>query len=44
MKLASKYQRPTLVVRTDDFGIAKGSARGVNNSKLTSLKDYLEST
>ena len=44
MKLASKYRKPTLVVRKDDYGVLKGSARGLNNSKLTSLKDYLEST
>lgn len=44
MKCAAKYQRPTLVLRTNSEGIARGSARGVNDSKLSSLKDYLEST
>ena len=44
MKCCSKYNRPTLVVRAGSEGISRGSLRGVNNSKLESLKDYLEST
>lgn len=44
MKCCSRYDKPTLVLRTNSEGIARGSLRGVNNSKLESLKDYLEST
>lgn len=44
MKLAARYGKPTLVLRTNSEGVARGSLRGVNNSKLESLKDYLEST
>lgn len=44
MKLSARYDKPTLVLRANSEGIARGSLRGVNNSKLESLKDYLEST
>lgn len=44
MQLAAKYKRPTLVLRENDEGFMRGSIRGLNNSELTSLKDYLEST
>lgn len=44
MKCCSRYDKPTLVLRTNNEGIARGSLRGVNNSKLESLKDYLEGT
>ena len=42
--LAAKYKRPTLVLRENDDGYLRGSIRGLNNSELKSLKDYLEST
>ena len=44
MQLAAKYHRPTLVLRENDEGYMRGSIRGLNNSELKSLKDYLEST
>lgn len=44
MKCCALYNKPTLVLRTNSEGIARGSLRGVNNSKLESLKGYLEST
>lgn len=44
MRLCSKYKRPTLVLRENDKGELKGSARGVNNGPLKSLKDFLTSS
>lgn len=45
MQLSQKYRRPTLVGRYNpNDGIIKGSARGLNDSDLISLKDFLEST
>lgn len=44
MGLAAKYKRPTLVLRENTDGYLRGSIRGLNNSELKSLKDYLEST
>ena len=41
MKLASKYNLPTLLGRTNEDGEIKGSIRGMNNSELTSLRDFL---
>ena len=44
MNCASKYKRPTLVLRENDEGFLRGSARGLNDSELKSFKDYLDST
>ena len=44
MKISAKYKKPTLVLRENKDGILKGSARGVNNGPLVSLKNYLSST
>lgn len=44
MKCAARYQRPTLVLRTNNEGYARGSIRNVNNSKLEDLKAYLLNT
>lgn len=44
MNCASKYKRPTLVLRENDGGFLRGSARGLNDSELKSFKDYLDST
>ncbi len=41
MKLAAKYQKPTIVARLNDEGEIKGSARGLNESELKSFKDFL---
>ena len=42
MKLAAKYQRPTIVARLNDDGEIKGSLRGLNESELKSFKDFLD--
>lgn len=45
MKLAAKYQRPTIVARLNNEGFDRGSSRGLNDSSLTSFKrlmDYSE--
>ena len=42
MKLAAKYQRPSIVARLNDEGEVKGSLRGLNESELTSFKAFLE--
>lgn len=44
MKLVAKYKRPTLVLRTNTEGIARGSLRGINNSPFKDLRGYLNST
>lgn len=44
MQLSAKYKRPTIVARVNNEGFLRGSARGLNNSELTSFKNYLEST
>ena len=44
MQLSNKYKRPTIVARVNDEGYLRGSARGLNNSELTSFKNYLDST
>lgn len=41
MKLAAKYKKPTIVARMNAEGYDKGSIRGLNNSGLTSFKDFL---
>ena len=42
MKLAAKYQRPTIVARLNDDGEIKGSSRGLNESELTSFKNFMD--
>lgn len=42
MKLAAKYQRPAIVARLNDEGEVKGSLRGLNESELTSFKNFLK--
>lgn len=44
MNLSAKYKRPTIVARLNDEGFIRGSARGVNNSELTSFKNFLNAT
>lgn len=45
MKLSSKYKKPTIVARLGADGKNKGSIRGLNQSELSSFKDFLtEST
>lgn len=44
MKCVSKYNLPTLVVRTNIDGISRGSLRGINNSIFDNFKQYLENT
>jgi single-stranded-DNA-specific exonuclease len=41
MKLSSKYKKPTIVARLGADGYNKGSMRGLNQSALTSFKDFL---
>lgn len=42
MRLSQKYRRPTLIGRLNDEGFVRGSARGLSNCEITSLKDFLE--
>lgn len=42
MKLAAKYQRPTIVARLNDEGIIRGSSRGLNESELKSFKNFMD--
>ena len=42
MKLAARYQRPTIVARLNDEGEIKGSSRGLNESELTSFKNFMD--
>lgn len=42
MKLAARHQHPTIVARLNDEGEIKGSLRGLNQSELTSFKDFLD--
>ena len=41
MKLAAKYQRPTIVARLNDQGFDRGSSRGLNESELKSFKQFM---
>lgn len=41
MKLSQQFKRPTIVARLND-GYDKGSMRGLNQSALTSFKEFLE--
>lgn len=42
MRESAKYKRPTLVLREGSDGLLKGSARGVNNGPIPSLKEFLD--
>lgn len=42
MKLSAKYKRPTIVARLNDEGEIKGSSRGLNESELTSFKNFMD--
>lgn len=42
MKLAAKFKRPTIVARLNTEGYNRGSMRGMNQSELTSFKQFLE--
>lgn len=42
MKLAARYQRPTIVARLNEAGEIKGSSRGLNESELTSFKNFMD--
>lgn len=44
MQLSALYNRPTIVARLNNEGFVRGSARGLNQSELTSFKDFLNST
>lgn len=44
MKLCAKFKRPTIVARLNNEGYDRGSMRGMNQSSLTSFKDFLESS
>lgn len=41
MRFAAKYKKPTIVARLNEDGYNKGSMRGLNQSELISLKDFL---
>lgn len=42
MKLSAKFKKPTIVARVNNEGYDRGSMRGLNQSELTSFKDFLE--
>ena len=42
MKLSAKYKKPTIVARLNDDGEIKGSSRGLNDSELTSFKNFMD--
>ena len=42
MKLSAKYKRPTIVARLNKEGFDRGSMRGLNQSELTSFKEFLD--
>lgn len=42
MQLAAKFQRPTIIARLNKEGYVRGSARGLNESELTSFKEFLD--
>lgn len=43
-ELAQKYKRPTIVARLNDQGFIRGSARGIDESKMESFKQFLNDT
>ena len=44
MKLSAKYKKPTIVARLNDEGEIKGSSRGLNESELTSFKNFMNNS
>lgn len=44
MNCTTKYKLPTLILKENEEGYLRGSARGLNYSELKSFKDYLDST
>lgn len=42
MRLSQKYKKPTIVARLNDEGEIKGSSRGLNDSELTSFKNFMD--
>lgn len=44
MYLSQKFQRPTAVVRKNEEGYLRGSCRGLNESELTSFKNFMENS
>lgn len=42
MRAAARYQRPAIVARLNNEGEIKGSSRGLNQSELTSFKDFMD--
>lgn len=42
MQLSAKFKKPTIVARLNNEGYDKGSIRGLNQSALTSFKDFLD--
>ena len=42
MKLSAKYKKPTIVARLNEEGEIKGSSRGLNDSELTSFKNFMD--
>ena len=42
MRLAAKYKKPTIVARLNNEGEIKGSSRGLNESELTSFKNFMD--
>ena len=43
-KLAGEYKRPTIVVRENDEGFLRGSARGLDTLDMPGLKEFFESS
>jgi single-stranded-DNA-specific exonuclease len=44
MKLSAKYKKPTIVARLNEEGEIKGSSRGLNESELTSFKNFMDNS
>lgn len=44
MKLAAKYKRPTIVARLNEEGYDRGSSRGLNESELSSFKEFMDNS
>lgn len=41
MQLSAKFKKPTIVARLNEEGFIRGSARGLNESKLSDFKTFL---
>ena len=44
VKLSAKYKKPTIVARLNNEGEIKGSSRGLNESELTSFKNFMDNS